>query len=148
MNKKNTSGSSDTALKISIGFNIVFLVLALLSTWFAYLANSDSSKKKIVEEVTKQITLENEVERHKEQINELEEKMSDLNKMYIVLDEKISELKGKAKAIDHQLMQSAIKALMLTGKSYQESIQYWNTPIKNINPQSPEMIYKNNKIEN
>jgi hypothetical protein len=99
--------------------------------------------KRIVDQVTKQGTLEKEVEYQKLQIKELEDKMTELNKMYIALDEKISELKGKAKAIDHQLMQSAIKALMLTGKSYQESIQYWNTPIKNINPQVQEMIYKN-----
>lgn len=147
MNKKS-SWLSDNVLKISICFNIAFFLLTLLSTWYAYQANSDSSMKRIVDQVTKQVTLEKEVEYQKLQIKELEDKMSELNKMYIALDEKISELKGKAKAIDHQLMQSAIKALMLTGKSYQESIQYWNTPIKNINPQIPEMIYKNNKIEN
>lgn len=145
---KKSSWLSDNALKISICFNIAFFLLTLLSTWYAYQANSDSAMKRIVDQVTKQVTLEKEVEYQKLQIKELEYKMSELNRMYIALDEKISELKGKAKAIDHQLMQSAIKALMLTGKSYQESIQYWNTPIKNINPQIPEMIYKNNKIEN
>lgn len=147
MSKNKSTGTLDNALKISLGFNIVFLLLALLSTWFAYQANSESSKKKIIDEVTKQVTLEKEVESHKQQIKELEDKMYDMNKMYISLDEKISELAGKAKTIDRQLMQSTIKALMLTGKSYQESIQYWNTPIQNINPKLPEMIYKN-KIKN
>ncbi len=123
--------------------SLCMLLLAGLSAWYAYQANSDASRQKIVEQVTKQVTLEKEVDYHKQQIKELEDKMSEMNKMYISLDEKISELAGKAQVIDRQLRKSTLKALMLTGKTYQESIRYWNSPIKNLNPTLPETIYNN-----
>ncbi|HAT1825576.1 TPA: hypothetical protein JBA24_14395 [Legionella pneumophila] len=118
--------------------SLCMLVLAGFSAWYSYQANSDASQQRIVEQVTKQVTLEKEVDYHKQQIKELEDKMSEMNKMYISLNEKISGLAGKAQVIDRQLMKSTLKALMLTGKTYQESIRYWNSPLKNINPANPK----------